>query len=360
MSRFLAKKNSGLVPYVPGEQPKFGEFIKLNTNESPFPPSAAALEILKSDDAARLNLYNDMEATQLVQAISDFYKIPAEHIIVSNGSDEILAFCFMAFCGDNQKGCGACYPDISYGFYKVYAQLFGLEMKVVPLSDDFSIDIGGFFGAEKTIFIANPNAPTGICLSLSQIEEILRRNRDNVVVIDEAYVDFGGESCVSLIEKHDNLVVVQTFSKARNMAGARIGFAMAQKPLIDDLKLIKYSFHPYNVNTLSHLAGAAAMRDAEYFRECTAKIIDTRELAKIELEQRGFACTDSKANFLFAMHPKFSGKALYEKLKEKKILIRRFDAPRISEHVRITIGTTEQMAALVAAIDEIFCEGGII
>ena len=360
MSRFLAKKNSGLVPYVPGEQPKFGEFIKLNTNESPFPPSPAALEILKSADAARLNLYSDMEVTQLVDAISYFYKIPAEQITVGNGSDEILAFCFMAFCSDGEKGVGACYPDISYGFYKVYAQLFGLETKVVPLRDDFSIDIGDFFGAGKTIFIANPNAPTGICLSLSQIEEFLRRNHDNIVVIDEAYVDFGGESCVSLIKKYDNLVVVQTFSKARNMAGARIGFAMAQKPLIDDLKLIKYSFHPYNVNTLSHLAGAAAMRDTDYFRECTAKVISARGWTKSELEQRGFVCTDSKANFIFAMHPNFPGKALYEKLKEKKILIRRFDAPRINNHVRISIGTKEQMAALVAAIDEIFCEGGII
>ncbi len=356
MSRFLSRSYEGMSPYVPGEQPRFGEYIKLNTNESPFPPASGVRQAFLGEEASRLNLYNDMGAGKLVAAIADFYGISPENITVGNGSDEILAFCFMAFC-DQQVG--ACYPDISYGFYRVYARLFGLETKVIPLKESFEIDPRGYFSAGKTIFIANPNAPTGIFLKLSEVEEILKNNPENVVVIDEAYVDFGGESAVKLIDKYENLVVVQTFSKARNMAGARIGFAIASKPLIDDLKLIKYSFHPYNVNTLSHLAGAAAMRDRAYFEECIGKIIANREWTKAELEKRGFECTDSKANFLFAKSSRISGRELCGLLKDKKVLIRHFDAPRIGGHVRISIGTKEQMQTLVNMIDEIFFEGGV-
>ncbi|MGI5898986.1 MAG: histidinol-phosphate transaminase [Christensenellales bacterium] len=356
MSRFLSREHENMAPYVPGEQPGFGEFIKLNTNESPFPPAPGVREALLSDEASRLNLYNDMEAGKLVAVIADFYGISQERIIAGNGSDEILAFCFMAFCG---RETGACYPDISYGFYRVYAQLFGLDAKIVPLKENFEIDPQGYFSAGKTIFIANPNAPTGIFLELSRIEEILRANRENVVVIDEAYVDFGGESAVKLIDSYENLLVVQTFSKARNMAGARIGFAMAQKHLIDDLKLIKYSFHPYNVNTLSHLAGAAAMADRDYFNRCIGEIIANRQWTKEQLERRGFECTDSKANFIFAKSDRTSGKELYARLKEKKVLIRHFGAARIDSHVRISIGTKEQMEFLVEKIDEIFFEGGV-
>ncbi len=344
MSRFLAQRFSGLLPYTPGEQPQDRSYIKLNTNESPFPPSPAVVAALSSAEVEKLNLYSDPEVRQLRRAVADVYGLVPAQVLVGNGSDEILAFSFQAFCG---KEKGVCFPDISYGFYPVYAKFYGLDFKEIPLSEDFRVQPEAYYGAGRTVFLANPNAPTGVALPVAQIAKIVRHNPGDLVVIDEAYVDFGGQSAVPLIAKYENLLVIQTFSKSRSLAGMRLGLALGNAALIEDLEKMRYSFNPYNVDRLAILAGTAAMKDTGYFEYCRENIIRTREKAAEVLRALGFSVLPSSANFLFARHPAISGGEYYLALKKRGILVRHFKKARIDAYVRITIGTQEQMDALM-------------
>ena len=352
MSRFLSASQKDLVPYVPGEQPRDKRYIKLNTNESPFPPSAKA-QAYAAEAAKSLHLYSDPNCTALTAKAAEYYGVQPENIIFTNGSDEALYFAFLAFCDGDRP---AIFPDITYGFYKVYASLNHVPFTQIPLKDDFTIDIADYTGNNATIFIANPNAPTGLLLGLDKIETILKANPDRIVVIDEAYVDFGGESAVKLISKYENLLVTRTFSKSRSMAGARLGMAMGNKALIDDLKAIKYSTNPYNVNAMTMAAGLGSMEDDAYFRANCQKVCDTRVWTTQQLRNRSFEVLDSSANFIFAKHPDLPGKKLYLDLKSKGILIRHFDTPRLTDYIRITIGSDSEMAAFIQTIDTIMEE----
>ena len=349
MSRFFSEKYNTLTPYTPGEQPKGQQYIKLNTNESPFPPSVAAQK-LAAAEAARLELYSDPECRDLVAAATEILGVAGDEIIFTNGSDEILNFAFMAFCDEYRP---AVFPDITYGFYPVFAELNRVPYTEIPLNPDFTINVGDYIGVGKTVFIANPNAPTGIALPLSDLESIVRSNPDNVVVIDEAYVDFGAESAVSLTRRYDNLLVTQTFSKSRSLAGARLGFGIGCPSLIRDLNTIKYSTNPYNVNRMTMAAGIGALTDRKYFADNCRAIEQTREWTSDELRALGFTVLDSKANFVFAAHGRISGKELYLKLKQNGILVRHFDSARLTDFNRITIGSMEQMRTLISTIKKI-------
>ncbi len=351
MSRFLNEKYKGFEAYVPGEQPQDKKYIKLNTNESPYPPSIGVIKAVNDREVADLRLYSDPECKVLRKKMADLYRLDQDNVYLSNGSDDILNFSFMAF-GQN----GVAFPEISYGFYKVFAELYGIKYDAIPLKDDFSIDHTDYFGLNKLVVIANPNAPTGLCLSVEKIEQIVKNNPNSVVVIDEAYIDFGGESCYKLIEKYENLLVVGTFSKSRSMAGARLGFCFAQKGLIDDLNKIKYSTNPYNLNRLTLVAGAAAIDDNDYFMNNCKKIIEARDYTTKGLENLGFTVIPSCANFVFAKSDKISGQALYEKLKENGILVRHFTAEKIKDYNRITIGTMDEMTALLKVTSKILEE----
>ncbi|MCL1965520.1 MAG: histidinol-phosphate transaminase [Firmicutes bacterium] len=353
MSRFLSDRFAALTPYVPGEQPRDQRYIKLNTNESPYPPAIGVLEAVSRAEVSRLNLYSDPTARELESAIAAFYGVNAEQVMATNGSDEALAFCFQAFC--DQK-TGACFPDITYGFYEVFARLYGVPAKVIPLDEQFRVTPALYRGAGGTIFLANPNAPTGIALPLAAVEEIARQNPNTLLVVDEAYVDFGGESAVPLIGRYDNVLVVMTCSKSRNLAGGRVGFVLGSADVIRDLRKIKYSFNPYNLNRLSLLAGAAALRDEAYFRACVNTIMETRAWAARALGERGFEVLDSRTNFVFAKPVRLGGKAYYEGLKAAGVLVRHFDAPRVRDFVRISIGTPEEMRALLDATDRLWEE----
>ena len=343
LSRFFSEKLNKLTPYTPGEQPKDMKYIKLNTNESPFKPSknAASKAALAANE---LNLYPDPECRELTGKVSDMLGVDFDEVLLTNGSDEILNFAFMAFC-DHKTG--AAFADITYGFYPVFAQLNNVDYTEIPLKKDFTIDISDYFGINKTIFIANPNAPTGIALKQSEIEEIIRENPNNIVVVDEAYVDFGAESCVPLIKKYDNLLITQTFSKSRSMAGARLGFGVGSKELIKDLNTVKYSTNPYNINKMTMAAGLGILEDKQEVLNNCQQIIKNREYTENELKKLGFELTDSKTNFVFAKHPDINGKEVYLKLKQRGILVRHFDKEEISDYNRITIGTLEQMETLI-------------
>lgn len=349
MSRFFSEKYASLVPYVPGEQPKKKQYIKLNTNESPFPPSPLAVS-MAAQAAEHFELYSDPECSELVKTACEQLDISKDEILFTNGSDEILNFAFMAFCDARHP---AVFPDITYGFYPVFADLNGIPFQTIPLREDFSLNVQDYVGIHKTIFIANPNAPTGLTISLSDIERIAASNPDNVVVIDEAYVDFGGESAVPLIHKYDNLLVTQTFSKSRSMAGARLGFGVGCKALIADLNTIKYSTNPYNINSATMAAGVGALKDRVYFRRNCAAIAETRAWTMERLRRLGFRVTDSKANFVFAAAPDYPGQKLYLDLKAKGILVRHFETPRLRDYNRITIGSRMQMEELIRAIEEL-------
>lgn len=349
MSKFFSQKLSALTPYTPGEQPKERKYIKLNTNESPFPPSEKAIKAA-FEAAKSLQLYSDPEQRALTSAVAENLGVDYENVLLTNGSDEILNFAFMAFCDDKSP---AVFADLTYGFYKVFAQLNGVPYEEISLKDDFTIDINDYVGINKTIFIANPNAPTGIILSVDEIEKIVKSNPNNVVVIDEAYIDFGGDSCVSLIKKYDNLLVTRTFSKSRSMAGARLGFGVGCKELIADLNTIKYSTNPYNVNSMTAAAGLGTMADEEYTLKNCRTIIENREYITRELKALGFELTDSMTNFVFAKHPRIAGEAIYKGLRERGILVRHFSTPRICEYNRITVGSMDEMRALVEAIKDI-------
>lgn len=348
MKNFLVDRFKNLEAYVPGEQPKDMKYIKLNTNESPFSPPLKASEYA-SRAAKSLNLYSDPECSQLSEMLSEHLGIKSSQLLLTNGSDEILNFAFMAFCAD-KKAAGA---DITYGFYKVFAALHNVDYEKIPLMEDFSIDTKNYIGINKTIFIANPNAPTGLALKRNEIEKIIASNPDNVVVVDEAYVDFGAESCIGLIDKYDNLLVTQTFSKSRAMAGARLGFGAGNEKLIETLKLIKYSTNPYNVNSLTQAAAIGVLEEEEYTKECITKIKQNREYTLSELKRLGFTVTKSEANFIFAKHNMIGGEELYRKLKKRGILVRHFKDERIKEYNRITIGTKEQMISLVSELEDI-------
>ena len=352
MSRFFSAKFDALTPYTPGEQPRDQLYIKLNTNESPFPPSPKA-QARAAAELDKLQLYSDPTCANLVAEAAKVLGVAEDEILFSNGSDEVLNFAFMAFCDEN---CPAIFPDITYGFYKVFAKLNGIPYQEIPLKEDYSLDIADYFGKKATIFIANPNAPTGLYLSLGQIEDILKANPDNVVVIDEAYIDFGGESAIPLTKKYDNLLVVQTFSKSRSLAGGRLGFAVGCRELIQDLNTIKYSTNPYNVNRMTMAAGVGALEDDAYFRSNCQAIMDNRTWTTAELDALGFDTLPSLTNFIFTKSNAIPGKMLYQKLKERGILVRHFDTPRLTDHVRVTIGSKEQMAAFIRATKEILEE----
>lgn len=350
MSKFLNERYRKLESYTPGEQPKNMVLTKLNTNESPYPPGPKVVEAVSSEEVRNLRLYSDPECGQLKDRLAARFGMKRSNIYVSNGSDDILNFAFMAFAGGRTE---VMFPEISYGFYQVFADLYQLKYTRVPLKEDFSIDGKDYVCQNKMIVIANPNAPTGKVLSLYEIEEIVRTNPENVVLIDEAYVDFGADSAVELVHKYDNLLVVQTFSKSRSLAGARLGFAIASEGLISDLEKIKFSTNPYNVNRLTCAAGVAAIDEEDYYRENCRKIIETRAYTAEKLERMGFEVVPSKANFLFAKCEKIDGGMLYQKLREKGILIRHFDTEKISQYNRITIGTREEMDKLIGAIEEV-------
>ena len=350
MSRFFSSKYASLTPYTPGEQPRNQVYVKLNTNESPFPPSPLAQE-MAAQAATQLQLYSDPTCKALVETAARYYGIDEDEILFTNGSDDILNFAFMAF-GEP----GIVFPEITYGFYPVFAQLNGISYRTIPLREDLTIRAEDYVGLNQTVVIANPNAPTGCVLTLEQIETILRGNPGNVVVIDEAYVDFGAESAVGLIHKYDNLLVTQTFSKSRSLAGGRLGMGIGCNALIRDLNTLKYSTNPYNINRMTMAAGIGALEDDAYFKENCRAIMDIRGWAAEELMKLGFVLTDSVANFLFARHPAIPGKELYLKLKERGVLVRHFDTPALTDYNRITVGSREQMQTLLAAISSILEE----
>lgn len=352
MSRFFTDKYSKLIPYTPGEQPKDMNYIKLNTNESPFPPSKEVSEAVR-DEANKLQLYCDPVCYELTNKIAEIHGVSFDEVLATNGSDEILNFAFMAFCDSKNP---IVFADITYGFYSVFADLNNIPYEIIPLKDDFSIDINDYIGINKNIVIANPNAPTGRYLEKSDIEKIVSSNPNNIVIIDEAYIDFGGESACTLIHKYDNLLVTGTFSKSRSLAGGRLGFGIGNKDLISDLNTIKYSTNPYNVNRLTQIAGLKALENNSYYMENCKTIIKNREYTEKALTELGFYVIPSKANFVFAKSYKISGEALYLKLKSKGILVRHFTKERIKDYNRITIGTMEQMNALIGAIKEILKE----
>lgn len=352
MSRFFSGKYAGLEAYVPGEQPRDRKYIKLNTNESPFPPSDGVRAAV-SEEAGKLMLYPDPECTELSTAAAGVLGVSPDMLLMTNGSDEILDFAFAAF-GDETHPFA--FPDITYGFYPVFAKRHGVPFKTVPLKPDFSVDPGDYEGIGMNVVIANPNAPTGLTLTVEQVERIAATNPDNVVIIDEAYVDFGAQTALPLIKRYGNLIVTRTFSKSCSLAGARLGFGAACPELIRDLSTVKYSTNPYNVNRMTAAAGTAALREAEYYAENCRSIMKIREKTGRELERLGFTVTDSSANFLFAAHGSVGGKELYAKLKEKGILIRHFDLPKIKDYNRITVGTAEQMESFIRAAETVIKE----
>lgn len=352
MSRFFTSKQSALTPYTPGEQPRDKKYIKLNTNESPFPPSPHAIEAA-IEAAKRLQLYPDPTYTALHEAIAAYHGLTPEEVLVTNGSDEILNFAFMAFCDKDRP---ALFPNVTYGFYSVFATLNHVPYTEMPLGADFTVNKKDYTDTCGTVFLANPNAPTGLCLSPEEIEEIIKSNPDRVVVIDEAYIDFGGKTVAPLVRKYDNLLVTRTFSKSRSMAGARLGYGIASKDLIRDLNTIKYSTNPYNVNSMSAAAGLGVMADDAYTAKNCRAIIEAREYAKKELRALGFEMTDSMGNFLFVRHPRITGQKIYEALRARGILVRHFNSILISEYNRITVGTMAEMQALIDALADIVKE----
>ncbi len=350
MSRFFSARLNSLEAYTPGEQPtQRKSYIKLNTNESPFPPSKKA-QAYAAEAAKQLQLYCDPTAKKLTQAVAERLGVDSDEVLLTNGSDEILNFAFMAFCDETHP---VVFANITYGFYPVFAQLNCIPYEEIPLKSDFTIDVNDYIGINKTIVIANPNAPTGIALAKSDIIKIIESNPENVVIVDEAYVDFGGESCVDLIHKYDNLLVTQTFSKSRSMAGARLGFGVGCKALIADLNTIKYSTNPYNVNSCTQAAGLGCIEDDAYNIKNCQTIIENRQYTTKALRGLGFTVLDSKTNFVFAKHDKIGGEELYLKLKEAGILVRHFKKAEICAFNRISIGTKEQMESLISEITKI-------
>ena len=350
MSRYFSSQVSRLTPYTPGEQPKDQQYVKLNANESPYPPSPGVAAALNAREAAGLRLYGDAAARELKEALARQYKVEPENVFVANGSDEALNFAFLSYATD---GRGVAFADFTYSFYPVFCDLYHIPAQIVPLREDFTLVPEDYYGLNKTIVITNPNAPTGLAISRDQVEGIVRANPDSVVIIDEAYVDFGGESSVALTKRYSNLLVVQTYSKSRSMAGARLGYAIGDAALIRDLETIKFSTNPFNVNSLTMKAGIAALAEQAYYDENCRRIMETRDYTARELEKLGFTVLPSKTNFLFAKKEGVDGKALCQGLKERGVLIRHFDKDRIRDYNRITIGTPEQMDIFLEKLREL-------
>ena len=340
-----------VVPYVPGEQPKLLDVIKLNTNENPYPPAPGVEKVLKEFDADTLRLYPDPLVSDLVKAIADFYGLNENQVFTGVGSDDVLAMIFMTFFNSEKP---LIFPDITYSFYDVWADMLRIPYETIALDDDFRIKPEDYYRENGGVIFPNPNAPTGELLSLGMVEDIIRHNSDVIVVVDEAYIDFGGVSALPLIEKYDNVIVVQTFSKSRSLAGSRVGYAMANPVLIKYLNDVKYSFNSYTMDRITIAAATEAVKDRDYFAETTAKVIKTREWTKNELAGLGFEFGDSKSNFIFARHPKMSGQTLFEKLKAEQVFVRHFSKPeRIADYLRISIGTDQQMQKLISILERI-------
>ena len=344
-----------VVPYTPGEQPKIGGIIKLNTNENPYPPSPAAKAALEAFDTDEMRLYPAPDASELVDAIAETYGVKSSQVFVGVGSDDVISMAFMTFFNSGEP---VLFPDITYSFYDVWADVYRIPYRQIPLTADFRINADDYIQPNGGIIFPNPNAPTGVLESVDMIEKIVKANPDSVVIIDEAYIDFGGTSVLPLTAKYENLLVVQTFSKSRNMAGMRIGFAIGSEKLIKYMNDVKFSVNSYTMNRVTIKCGAAAVRDKAYLEKTSKKIIATRETAKKELAKRGFTFPDSMSNFIFAKPSKASAKTVFEKLKERKIFVRFWDKPVIGDYLRITIGTDDEMNALYKALDEIFEEEG--
>ncbi|AGF57134.1 histidinol-phosphate transaminase [Clostridium saccharoperbutylacetonicum] len=344
MSKFWNDKVKEIEPYVPGEQPKDKKYIKLNTNENPYPPADNVIEAMKNAVNDDLKLYPDPTCSELIEEIAKYYSLNKDEVFIGNGSDEILAFSFMTFFSKEKQ---ILFPDISYTFYKVYAELFNLDYKLVKLDDNYNIPLEELKFSNGGIIIPNPNAPTGKYIDIEQLRVLIETNKDSVVIIDEAYIDFGGESMVKFIKEYDNLLVIQTLSKSRSLAGLRVGFALGHRDLIEGLNRIKNSINSYTIDRVALAGAKVAIKEQEYFKEITKKIINTRERTVKDLEALGFLILESKANFVFVQHNKVSGKYLYETLKDNGILVRYFNKDRIDNFLRITIGTDFEMNALI-------------
>jgi histidinol-phosphate aminotransferase len=347
MSTFWSPVVRELEPYVPGEQPQIDGLIKLNTNESPYPPSPKVIDVINHDTIDRLRLYPDPNSKKLKNTIAHYYGVTAEQVFVGNGSDEVLALLFMAFF---QQGKPLLFPDISYSFYPVYCKLFGIDYQTIPLCEDYTINFADYAQANGGIIFPNPNAPTAIGKPLAEIEALLQQNTESVVVVDEAYVDFGAQTAIALVDKYPNLLVVQTLSKSRSLAGMRVGLAVGHKDLIDALDRVKNSFNSYPLDRIAEAAAIVAFEDETYFSRCRDQIIATRDWTTAELEKLGFKVLPSQANFVFAEPLGKNAADLAQHLRDHKILVRHFNKPRISQFLRITIGTDEQMQALIEAL----------
>ena len=345
----LLKNIRRVVPYVPGEQPA-QKVIKLNTNENPYPPAPEVQKVLKDLNADEFRLYPDPTSTELVEALADYYCVSKDQVFTGVGSDDVISLCFLTFFNSELP---ILFPDVTYSFYKVWAQLYKIPYECPELDHEFKIRKEDYYCRNGGIIFPNPNAPTAIYESLEFIEDILQHNRDAIVIVDEAYIDFGGKSAIELIEKYDNLIVTQTFSKSRSMAGMRIGYAISNPELIRCLNDVKYSFNSYTMSRAAISCGVASVKNREYFEENICQIIDTREEAKMALKQLGFECTDSKANFLFVKHPQYDACKLFEQLKESGVYVRHWDDPRIKDYLRITIGTKEEMQILYELLRKI-------
>jgi len=350
MSKYWSVITRSIAPYTPGEQPRDKEYIKLNTNENPYPPSPRVLDVIQKNADDRLRLYPDPSCDELRRVIASHYGFEKSQVFVGNGSDEILAFAFRAFFDPDRT---ILFPEITYTFYPVYSQLFGLRYQLVPMDDDFHISLEGFYQRNGGIVFPNPNAPTGKYLALEIVREIVERNMDSVVIVDEAYIDFGGQSALSLVPEYPNLLIIHTLSKSRSLAGLRVGYAIGHPDLIEGLDRIKNSFNSYTLDRLALAAGAEAIKDAEYFHQTCRKVIHTRERTAAELVRMGFRVIPSAANFIFISHPRWEGAALYQKLRERGILVRHFNKPRIHAFLRVSIGTDEEMDAFLKAVEEI-------
>ncbi len=337
-------------PYVPGEQPKENDIIKLNTNENPYPPSPNAVKALEHFDTNKMRLYPDPDSQILVEALAERYGLKSSQVFVGVGSDDVLSMAFMTFFNSDRP---VLFPDVTYSFYDVWADVYRIPYKQIPLDENFRINPDDYCCENGGIIFPNPNAPTGVLEGLSMIEKIIKANPDSMVIIDEAYIDFGGESCLPLIEKYDNLLVVQTFSKSRSMAGMRIGFAMGNEKLIKYMNDVKFSVNSYTMNPVTQICGAESVKDEVYFKKTVDKIIATREDAKIKLKNLGFNFPDSKSNFIFASHNTKPANEIFEELKKRKIFVRYWNKPRISNYLRITVGTPEEMTSLLNALEEI-------
>ena len=351
MSRYLKEELQVLRAYTPGEQPQDQAYIKLNTNESPYPPAPSVAAAITRQEVEQLRLYSDPTGAELKGKLAGLYGVKPENVFLSNGSDEVLNFAFLAFGAE-----GVAYPDISYGFYQVFAQLYQLDAVEIPLKEDFTVDYRDYCGIGRMVVLANPNAPTGRSIPVAEIRQICQTNRDHVVLIDEAYVDFGGETALPLVKEFDNLLVTRTFSKSRCLAGGRLGYAFGSRALIEDLEKIKYSTNPYNLDRLTLRLGVATVEAEDYYREKCAAICRTRQWTAGQLEAMGFQVLPSLTNFLFAKTEAMDGEVLYQALKRRGILVRHFSNPRICQYNRITIGTQAQMEQLVQTLKEVLYE----